>query len=70
MRKYYLLISLIFFFNFSFAQKKKKTVVNEVAGNTIAIQKNLSDSALLDLVQKQTFKYFWDFADPVSGMAR
>ena len=31
---------------------------------------NLSDSALLDLVQKQTFKYFWDFAHPVSGLAR
>lgn len=32
--------------------------------------KNLSDEALLDLVQKQTFAYFWDFAHPVSGMAR
>ncbi len=31
---------------------------------------NLSDSALLDVVQKQTFKYFWDFAHPVSGMSR
>ena len=31
---------------------------------------NLSDTALLTLVQKQTFKYFWDFAHPVSGMAR
>lgn len=31
---------------------------------------NLSDSALLDLVQHQTFRYFWDFAHPVSGMAR
>ena len=30
----------------------------------------LSDSALLDLVEKQTFKYFWDFGHPVSGMAR
>jgi len=30
----------------------------------------ISDSALLDLVQKQTFKYFWDFAHPISGMAR
>lgn len=29
-----------------------------------------SDSALLDVVQKQTFRYFWDFAHPVSGMAR
>lgn len=32
--------------------------------------KNLSDSALLDLVQKQTFRYFWDFAHPVSGLSR
>lgn len=32
--------------------------------------KNLSDSMLLDLVQKQTFRYFWDFAHPVSGLAR
>jgi hypothetical protein len=32
--------------------------------------KNLSDTALLELVQKQTFKYFWDFAHPVSGLAR
>jgi hypothetical protein len=32
--------------------------------------KDLSDSALLDLVQKQTFRYFWDFAHPVSGLSR
>jgi hypothetical protein len=41
--------------------------------NTIAKTerpKNLSDTALLELVQKQSFKYFWDFAHPVSGMAR
>ena len=30
----------------------------------------LSDDELLDLVQKQTFQYFWDGAEPVSGMAR
>jgi len=30
----------------------------------------ISDSALLDLVQQQTFKYFYDFGHPVSGMAR
>jgi hypothetical protein len=29
----------------------------------------LSDSALLDLVEKQTFQYFWAGAEPVSGMA-
>jgi hypothetical protein len=30
----------------------------------------LTDNALLDKVQQQTFKYFWDFGHPVSGMAR
>ncbi|MEO6819978.1 MAG: glucoamylase family protein [Ginsengibacter sp.] len=30
----------------------------------------ISDEALLTLIQKQTFKYFWDFGHPVSGMAR
>ncbi|GAB3322183.1 glucoamylase family protein [Larkinella ripae] len=30
----------------------------------------ISDSLLLDLVQKQTFRYFWDFGHPVSGLAR
>jgi hypothetical protein len=29
-----------------------------------------SDAALLELVQRQTFRYFWDFAHPVSGLAR
>ena len=29
-----------------------------------------SDDALLDLVQRQTLRYFWDFAHPASGMAR
>jgi hypothetical protein len=32
--------------------------------------KNLTDTALLELVEKQTFRYFWDFGHPVSGMAR
>lgn len=30
----------------------------------------LSDEELLDKVQQQTFRYFWDYAHPVSGMAR
>jgi hypothetical protein len=30
----------------------------------------ISDDSLLTLIQKQTFKYFWDFGHPVSGMAR
>jgi hypothetical protein len=34
------------------------------------IVKNLSDDDLLDLVQRQTLRYFWDLGHPVSGMAR
>ena len=30
----------------------------------------ISDSALLDKIQQQTFKYFWDFGHPISGLAR
>ena len=30
----------------------------------------ITNDALLTLVQQQTFKYFWDFAHPVSGLAR
>ncbi|WP_375434808.1 glucoamylase family protein [uncultured Hymenobacter sp.] len=32
--------------------------------------RNLTDEQLLDQVQRQTFRYFWDFGHPVSGMAR
>lgn len=33
-------------------------------------QINQADTALLEKVQHQTFKYFWDFAHPISGLAR
>ena len=32
--------------------------------------RDLDDAALLDLVQRQTFRYFWDFAHPTSGLSR
>lgn len=42
-----------------------------VTGLNPSIKKPLlSDEALITLVQQQTFKYFWDFAHPVSGLAR
>jgi len=53
--------------SFSLAQVKEKKVSSFNAANR---PKNLSDSALLDQVQKQTFRYFWDFAHPVSGLSR
>lgn len=36
----------------------------------VGIIQGLSDEELLDVVQRQTFRYFWDFAHPVSGLAR
>lgn len=57
---------------FVFAQKNKKqeavTYPDSIA--PVGIIRNLSDSALLDIVQKQTFRYFWHYAHPVSGLAR
>ena len=60
-------VAITFVPSFSFAQATTKKAP---AFNAAARPKNLSDSALLDLVQKQTFRYFWDFAHPVSGMSR
>lgn len=45
-------------------------VIGQSIPVSTGIQKNLSDSQLLDLVQKQTFRYFWDFGHPVSGLSR
>jgi len=30
----------------------------------------IADNALLDTVQRRTFKYFWDYGHPLSGLAR
>jgi hypothetical protein len=42
--------------SFLFAQENKTT--------------KLSDEALLDLIEERTFQYFWDGAEPNSGLAR
>lgn len=36
----------------------------------VTVTRGLSDRELLERVQRQTFRYFWDFAHPVSGLAR
>lgn len=36
----------------------------------IARQHGLPDSTLKEVVQRQTFRFFWDYAHPVSGMTR
>ena len=56
-----LFITLIFFIACKDESKKK-------SGSTEPDR--LSEEALLDTVQKQSLKYFWDYAEPNSGMAR
>jgi len=57
MKKTLLLITWLFVYASSLGQAAQKT-------------EKLTDDQLLDLVQKQTFAYFWDFAHPTSGLAR
>ena len=56
----------------TFSQKKNPQVrlSNKDSIIPVGIIKNISDSVLLDIVQRQTFRYFWQYAHPVSGMAR
>lgn len=63
MRKIIFCFFLIYIF-FGFRASAQETIAP--AGQI----RKLSDSALLDQVQRQTFRYFWDFGHPVSGMAR
>ena len=54
------------------AQKTAKKIAYNTEDSIapVGIVQGLSDSALLDVVQRQTFRYFWHFAHPVSGLAR
>src|SRR5215475_1235927 len=45
-------------------------VAHDNAIKTVGIIRNLSDEDLLETVQRQTFRYFWHYAHPNSGMAR
>ncbi|MGN6618254.1 MAG: glucoamylase family protein [Ilyomonas sp.] len=60
-------VLLLSFFISGMAQKNKAAEANFDPAKR---PKNLSDTALLELVQKQTFNYFWDFGHPISAMAR
>ena len=43
---------------------------NRSQNTEVADKGSLSDDSLLTLVQHQTFQYFWEGAEPVSGLAR
>jgi hypothetical protein len=46
---------------------------NDPSVSSVAVSattRSLTDDELLDMVQRYTFRYFWDYAEPSSGMAR
>jgi hypothetical protein len=47
-----------------------KDCMRDQQGAGLAQSHDLSDDDLMDLVQRRTFAYFWDYAHPASGMAR
>ncbi|MFB9107397.1 glucoamylase family protein [Flavobacterium gyeonganense] len=59
-----LLLAFTFFSCGSNTDKSKENAVKNVS------EAKLTDEQLLDVVQKQTFRYFWDYAEPNSGLAR
>jgi hypothetical protein len=61
-----LVCTLLLAFANSFGQAVSYTPI----AAELNIKKNLTNEQLLTLVQKQTFRYFWDMAHPVSRMAR
>ncbi len=48
----------------------QKSVEDKDNGSNADSEASLTDSELLDMVQQQTFNYFWEGAEPVSGLAR
>src|SRR3954453_2015537 len=57
-------LSIVFF---SCAQKNDAS--KNIALDVPDLPKNLSDSALLDSIERRTFDFFWSGAEPNSGMA-
>lgn len=55
---------------FAFLSCASNPDVSKENGSQNTTAEKLSDEQLLDVVQKETFKYFWDYAEPNSGLAR
>lgn len=69
MKTIYSIVFIILISNFSLAQKPNESICEENIP-VVGVQKNLSDDQLLELVQRQTFRYFWHYGHPKSGLAR
>jgi hypothetical protein len=63
MKKLFIALAFVSIFQMSCSNKERDPANPDNPGE-------LSDTAIFDIVQKQTFNYFWDGAEPVSGLAR
>ncbi|MEM1339773.1 MAG: glucoamylase family protein [Bacteroidota bacterium] len=77
MRRLFQLLSLVLAMAVAFlvagcnGQKTTENVIAIPSDNRVPNQyAEYSDEALMDLVQKATFNYFWEGAEPISGLAR
>jgi len=57
-------------FDYKITAKNSAGEESGFSGLVQAATFEMSDEELLTMVQQYTFRYFWDFAHPVSGMAR
>lgn len=70
MRIVFVTISLLLIASLSGAQQPNLRAGYPNSIQPVGIIKNIPDSVLLEIVQRQTFRYFWHYAHPVSGLAR
>lgn len=68
MKLFYRTLFLCMLFPFGSCKNAEETAL--LLTEEPPVSQTISDNELLDLVQKQTLKYFWDYAEPNSGMAR
>src|SRR3954470_422602 len=62
-----IMIMLLHCCAFVLPQKKSPGYPNSIA--PVGIIKGLTDDQLLEVIQRQTFRFFWHGAHPVSGLA-
>ncbi|MEZ0131580.1 beta-glucosidase, partial [Flavobacterium sp. LBUM151] len=59
---------LLIVFTFFGCGSNTDKLKEDAEGNTAT--EKLTDEQLLNVVEKETFKYFWDYAEPNSGLGR
>lgn len=63
-------INLCFIYSCKTENNKQVNNQEQITADDESINHSFGNSSLLDTVQKQTFNYFWEGAEPNSGLAR